>query len=108
MSRRPHDRADLFLAPVALEVDERMRELGTMSLEELNLRVALAANVDTRFAGERERGLLATVTHLIDLHDWVASWDDCGVRLSHGGHHITLAPPANFSTFRAAEYAPIA
>ena len=103
MSLRPHDRTDLFLAPVALEVDQRIAELGALSLEELNLRVALAANVDTRFAHERDRGLLTTIVHLIDMHDWQIAWDDRGVRLFHGDHSIVIGCPANFAAFLAAE-----
>lgn len=103
MSLRPHDRTDLFLAPVALEVDQRIAELGALSLEELNLRVALAANVDTRFAHERDRGLLTTIVHLIDMHDWQVEWNGRGVRLFHGDHAIVLGCPANFAAFLEAE-----
>lgn len=106
MALRPHDRSDLFLAPVALEVDRRLRELGAMSLDELNMRVALAANVDTRFAVERERGLLIAVTHLIEMHDWQAAWDPRGIRVWHGDHEFTLGTPLNFATFRDVEFEP--
>lgn len=104
MALRPHDRSDLFLAPVALEIDTRLAELGAMTLEELNMRVALAANVDTRFAAERESGLLQTVTHLIEMHDWTAQWDSRGVRIMHADHAITLGCPANFAVFRDPDY----
>ena len=108
MSLRPHDRTDLFLAPVALAVDERLRELGELSLEDLNLRVALAANVDTRFAEERVRGLLTTVVHLLDMHDWQVAWDPRGIRLFHADHAIVLGCPENFAAFLATEPAAIA
>lgn len=108
MSLRPHDRTDLFLAPVALAVDERIRELASLDLHDLNLRVALAANVDTRFAPERDRGLLTTIVHLIDMHDWQVEWDDRGVRLFHGDHSIVLGSPVNFTAFLEAEPATLA
>lgn len=108
MALRPHDRSDLFLAPVALEVDARLSELGEMSMDELNMRVALAANVDTRFPAERERGLLTTVTHLIEMHDWQAAWDTRGLRLSHADHGLTLGCPPNFAAFLDPEYTPSA
>lgn len=106
MALRPHDRSDLFLAPVALAVDARLGELGQLSLDELNLRVGLAANVDTRFAAERVRGLLHTITHLIEMHEWDAAWDDRGLRVFHGDHTLTLGCPANFALFLDPEYQP--
>ena len=103
MSLRPHDRTDLYLAPVALEVDRRVAELGALTPEELDLRVALAANVDTRFAPERIRGLLTTIVHLLDMHDWQVAWDDRGLRLFHGDHSIVIGCPANFGVFLGVE-----
>lgn len=103
MSPRPHDRTDLFLAPVALEVDQRIGELGSLSVSELALRVGLAANVDTRFAQERDRGLLTTIVHLIDMHDWQVEWDARGLRLFHDDHALVLGIPESFRAFLASE-----
>jgi hypothetical protein len=44
----------------------------------------------------REEGLIRTVTHLIDRHDWEFSWDPRGLRLTHDMHTFVLGIPAVF------------
>ena len=44
----------------------------------------------------REEGLIRTVTHLIDSHDWEFSWDPRGLRLTHDMHTFVLGIPAVF------------
>jgi hypothetical protein len=44
----------------------------------------------------REEGLIRTITHLIDSHDWEFSWDPRGLRLTHDTHTFVLGIPAVF------------
>lgn len=96
---KPHDPTDLRLAPVALEVDERLRELGSLTREELDFRVAVESGADTHTTEMRQRGLLVSVTHLIDLHGWDASWDERGLMLSHSDHRLTLGLPPSLRQY---------
>ena len=97
----PRDVADLHLAPLALEIDERIEELAALSLEDLAGRVALDADgldFDERM---RSSGLLGAVTYLIDLHGWIVTWDPRGIRLGHGDHHLVLGTPETFAQYRS-------
>jgi hypothetical protein len=99
MVEHPHDISDLHLAPVALEVDAQIAELSTLSDEELAVRVGVESDLPDWSVDVRRDALLRTVGHLIDLHGWLLSWDDRGVRLSHGNHSLVLGVPANFTRF---------
>ena len=84
MSELPHDIADLYLAPVVLEVDARITELATLTDEKLAVQVAIESDEPDWSVDLRKVALLRTVGHLIDLHGWQMSWDDRGIRLAHG------------------------
>ncbi|MFC6239250.1 hypothetical protein [Longivirga aurantiaca] len=101
MAARPHDIVDLYLAPVALGVDERLAELARLSQAELFVQVSLSTDREPVSTEERRRGLLLTVTHLLELHDWEPAWDEGGrgLRLSHGGHSLTLGITPNLREF---------
>ncbi len=86
----PHDVTDLRLAPVALRVDERLDELGTLPPDQLAYRIALETDKDPRTEDQRGRDLVAAATHMIDLAGWTAEWDPRGVRLRHGEHTLVL------------------
>ena len=101
MARRPSDRTDLFLAPVILELDRRLQVLGEVGERELDRIVGTAANVDTAVLAVREQALLHTVTQAIDLHGGEASWDERGLRVSHGDHSVVLGLPAVIAAYRA-------
>ena len=47
----------------------------------------------------RGDALIRTVTHLIDCHDWVFSWDPRGLRLTHDEHTFALGILAVFAGF---------
>jgi hypothetical protein len=95
----PHDLADLYLAPVALEVDARISELGRLGDEKLTLQVAMASDEADWSVDLRHDALLRTVGHLVDLHGWLLSWDDRGIRLSHGKHSLVFGVPASFNRY---------
>ena len=101
MTDLPHDFADLYLAPVALELDARISELGTLTDEKLALQVAVESDVPDWSVDLRQDGLLRTVGHFIDLHGWSLSWDGRGIRLSHGKRSLVFGVPANFDRYVA-------
>ena len=96
MATRPHDITDLYLAPVVLAVDARIEELGRLDKSGLAYEVALESDSPDFTRRMREEGLIRTVTHLIDSHDWEFSWDPRGLRLAHDAHTFVLGIPAVF------------
>jgi len=99
MPARPHDITDLYLAPVALAVDARIEELGHLDQEQLAYEIALESDSPDFTREMREQGLIRTVTHLIDTHDWKFSWDPRGLRLTHDAHTFVLGIPAVFAEY---------
>jgi hypothetical protein len=96
MTTRPHDIPDLYLAPVALAVDARLEELGRLDKDGLAYEVAVESDLPDVTRRVREEGLIRTVTHLIDRHDWEFSWDPRGLRLTHDTHTFVLGIPVVF------------
>ena len=96
MAIRPHDVADLYLAPVVLAVDARIEELGQLGKDGLAYEVALESDSPDFTRRIREDGLIRTVTYLIDCHGWEFSWDPRGLRLTHDAHTFVLGIPAVF------------
>lgn len=96
----PHDAVDLFLAPVALAVDARIAELGSLPADELALAVGVASDLADWTPELRDEALLRAISHLIDTHGWTLSWDGRGLRLAHGPHQIVLGVPASFVDYR--------
>jgi hypothetical protein len=96
MATRPHDAADLYLAPVLLAVDARIEELGKLDKDGLAYEVALESDSPGLTRHMREVGLISTVTHLIDRHHWEFSWDPRGLRLTHDAHTFVLGVPTLF------------
>ena len=94
MATRPHDIADLYLAPVALAVDARIEQLGLLDRERLQYEVALESDTPDFTRSMREEALIRTITHLIDCHDWAFGWDPRGLRLTHDEHTLVLGLPA--------------
>jgi hypothetical protein len=96
MATRPHDAADLYLAPVLLAVDARIEELGKLDKDGLAYEVALESDSPDITRHMREGALIRTITHTIDCHHWELSWDPRGLRLTHGAHTFVLGVPAVF------------
>ena len=99
MPARPHDISDLYLAPMALEVDARIEQLGRLDKEGLAYEVALESDTLDFTREMREGGLIRTVTHLIETHHWEFSWDPRGLRLTHDAHTFVLGIPAVFAEY---------
>jgi len=60
MTELPHDIADLYLAPVALEVDARITELATLTDEKLAVQVAIESDEPDWSVDLRKVALLRT------------------------------------------------
>ena len=102
MTIRPHDVTDLYLAPVALNLDTELDNLAGLSQHELRLLVALRTNRDPGFrtgTTERREDLLEAVTHGIEMHDWQASWHFRGLEIAHQQHRLVLGVPTNVRTY---------
>ena len=99
MPLTPHDVTDLLLAPVALQVDERLERFAELDRDALHRRVVLESNNETWERTRRGADVVHSVTRLLDLHGWRASWDDRGVRLSHGSRSIVLGVPRNVTAY---------
>jgi hypothetical protein len=91
----PRDYADLFLAPVALEIDQRLEDIAGLDRDALHKRIVLETNSEARDRAWRARDVVRSVTHVLDLHGWTAGWDDRGIRLSHQRHTLVLGVPRN-------------
>jgi len=81
---------------VVLAVDARIEELGRLDRDRLAYKVALESDSPDFTRSMREDGLIRTVTHLIDSHDWEFSWDPRGLRLTHDAHTFVLGIPVVF------------
>lgn len=97
--RRPRDRSDLYLAPIALAIDDRLEDLARLSDAELEKRIVIEANVDLSNDGAREAGLLTSLEHLLDLRGWSLSLHARGVQLAHEDHILVLGLPENCRRF---------
>lgn len=98
---RPHDIADLFLAPLVLKIDAELETLRAKSQDELLMYIALSTNHEPRSIDERRRFLLEAVTRFHDMHGWVATWDLRGLRLANDDHHLVLGVPPAVSAYLA-------
>jgi hypothetical protein len=99
MADRPHEVADLYLAPVLLEVDARIEELGKLDKDRLAYEVGLQADTPDFTRNMREDGLIRAITHLVDTHHWEFSWDPRGLRVTHDTHTFVLGVPAAFHEY---------
>ena len=91
----PRDYADLFLAPVALEIDQRLQDLAGLDRDALHKKVVLETDSEPADHTGRARDVVESVTHVLDLHGWSAGWDDRGLRLRHHRHTLVLGLPRN-------------
>lgn len=98
---KPHDPVDRALAPVALALDERLEELGSLSRDSLDFHIVVESGGDTPTREMRARGLLASAVYLIDLRGWNASWSEPGLQMSHGEHRLALGLPQSLHGYLA-------
>lgn len=99
MTARPHDLTDLYLAPVLLELDERLETFNELSPKDVELRVTLDTDRQPRHAGDRAALLLESITRAVDTHGWATSWAPRGLRMSHDGHAVVLGIPESLKVY---------
>ena len=108
----PRTMPDMHLAPVALPLDARIRELGTgeifnatpathstLSNEAPTVEVGLASDRPNGTARPREAALLEAVLHLTDCPDRELAWDARGIQMSHGPHGLVLGVPGSLVAY---------
>ena len=93
MRELPHDIDDLRLAPLVLQLEGRLTELGALGPDELTYRVALDSDLPDWDQGRRRDAFLVSVARGLDLGGWELSWDPRGLRMSHGVHQVVLGVP---------------
>lgn len=101
MRELPRDVDDLLLAPVVLQLEDRLTELGALGQEEMRYRVALDSDLPDWDEQRRRDAMLTSIARDIDLGSWVLSWDPRGLRMSHGVHHVVLGLPASVADYVA-------
>jgi hypothetical protein len=93
MITRPNDITDLYLSPIALELDRRLKGLDGLSSHDLDVQVTLATDRRPVDTASRSALMLENLTHLLPLHGWELSWVHRGLLLSHGEHQLVLGVP---------------
>jgi hypothetical protein len=93
MTIRPRDLTDLYLSPLAIELDRRLDELSSLPVEELELRIALTTDREAYGATARAELFMLSLAHLLPLHGWELEYDPRGVRVRHGDHSLVLGVP---------------
>jgi len=101
MPHLPHDISDLYLAPVLLELEDQLEELGSLDAEQLRFSVGLTSASTSDDLEDRKAGLLRAILDAVDLRGWEATWDVRGLRLTHSSHTFVLGLPPNFAVFLA-------
>jgi hypothetical protein len=99
MTVRPHDVSDLYLSPLTLELDRRLRELEGLTEAEIDFRVALETDREPRVPGDRPALVLQLLAHALDTHGWQIAWASRGLRLSHDDHELVLGVPDNLRAY---------
>ena len=99
MSERPHDAHDLYLSPVALELDRQLDEFDGLTEDDVVLRIALATNRSPHDPKRRAQLTVDALTHTVDLHGWTASLEPRGLQLARGDHKLVLGLPASLQRF---------
>lgn len=99
MAERPHDMTDLYLAPVALELDARLEEMSNLSTDDLGYQVILETDIEPRDTAERRKALVETIRRRSELHGWTLSLHERGLAVSHDDHSFVLGLPPNIRDY---------
>ncbi len=95
----PHDTTDILLAPVALDLDQQLDQLGALDQAEIHFLVALTTDREPNSLDRRRELLLASLVRDVDTHGWDVAWHARGLRLEHGGRQVVLGLPASVRLF---------
>jgi hypothetical protein len=101
MPTRPRDVTDLYLAPVALELDRRLEGLSGLSDEELDVQITLSTDRQPNDTASRAALAIESLTHVMDLHGWQVQWDPRGLRIRNDQHSVVLGIPASLRRYLA-------
>lgn len=96
---RPRDRADLYLAPLLLSLDERLEGLAPLNPGALSFEIMLATNQEPRDLAERAGVLLDALGAGLDLRGWELSLDSRGLRVARGDRMVVLGLPTNIRDY---------
>lgn len=99
MLKVPHDATDVLLAPVALDLDQQLEQLGALDQAELHFLVALTTDRDPTSVDRRRELLLTSLVRDVDTHGWEVSWHERGLQLEHGDRRVVLGIPSSVRTF---------
>lgn len=99
MQQLPHDATDILLAPVALQLDQQLEQLGALDHDELVFLVALETDREPRTPDQRRDLLIEALARDVDTHGWQLEWVDRGLRLAHEERHVVLGLPASVREF---------
>jgi len=89
----PKSATDLFLAPVAVEIDRNLQRLRDLSPAEIATELDLELDrPESRSAGRQERKarVLQAALRNAHLHDWDGTISDDGARLHLEGGSVSL------------------
>lgn len=103
MSERPRDLEDLWLAPVCLQLEDRLRELSGLDAHEMEMRVALDSDLPDSTVERRRTAMIVCLGRNIELHGWTLSWDARGLRVTHGVHSLVLGLPESVGRYVSSE-----
>lgn len=99
MPTRPRDVADLYLAPVAIALDQELAMYDGLSEHDIEYRVALVINDQPRNAAERPDSVLRALTRTVETHGWEIDWASRGLQISHDEHQLTLGIPGSLRDY---------
>lgn len=99
MTARPHDLSDLYLSPVALELDRRLGQLEGLTEAELEFEVTLTTDRQPCDVAARPALVLDMLTRYLKTHGWEVSWVPRGLCVSHADHHLVLGVPPNVGAY---------
>jgi hypothetical protein len=99
MPTLPHDIADLHLAPLLLTLDERLEEMGRLTVDELRGQVAVISDQPDWTRELRSAALLVAVGRFTDCHGWTLAHHPRGLQVSHDDHRVVLGVPTNFGDY---------
>lgn len=85
----PTDLTDLTLAPVALALSRRLRNLGKLTSGELFGEIALSTDHDP-VPGRRGEMLIEMLDRDLDMREWQLEWCPSGPRMKRHDHCLLL------------------
>ncbi len=99
MIKVPHDTTDVLLAPVALDLDQQLEQLGALDQQEIHYLVALTTDREPHSLERRRELLMTALLRDVDTHGWDIAWHERGLELAHGDRHVVLGVPQSVRTF---------